>query len=101
MMSPMAVPDTQRRRIPLGLRYMLLAAFFFSLMSLFVKWTGKALPSQEIVLIRSAVTLVYSYLLVRYYRLHLWGERIGWLLLRGLAGFGALAAVIGVVLARR
>jgi uncharacterized membrane protein len=43
-----------------GLLYMVGAAFFFSLMSLFVKLVGQRLPSQEIVLVRSVITLVYT-----------------------------------------
>lgn len=67
------------------------AAFFFSLMSLFVKLVGQRLPSQEIVLVRSIITLAYSYLAVRWARQSLWGERRGLLFLRGLLGFGGLS----------
>jgi drug/metabolite transporter (DMT)-like permease len=73
-----------------GLRYMVAAAFFFSLMSLFVKLVGRRLPTPEIVLARSAVMLVISYVLVRRARLQLWGVRKGLLVLRGSLGFGAL-----------
>ncbi len=74
-----------------GLRYMVGAAFFFSIMSLFVKLVGQRLPSQEIVLVRSAVTLFYSYLVVRWAGLSLWGRNKRGLLLRGFFGFLALS----------
>jgi drug/metabolite transporter (DMT)-like permease len=74
-----------------GLLYMVGAAFFFSLMSLFVKLVGQRLPSQEIVLVRSIITLIYSYLAVRWARESLWGQRRGLLFLRGLLGFGGLS----------
>ncbi len=74
-----------------GLAYMVGAAFFFSLMSLFVKLVGQRLPSQEIVLVRSVVTLLYSYLAVRWAGVHLWGSNKKLLWLRGLLGFCALS----------
>lgn len=69
---------------------MVAAAFFFSLMSLFVKLAGRRLPTPEIVLGRSVVMLVVSYALVRRAGLRPWGRRKGLLLLRGLLGFTAL-----------
>jgi len=74
-----------------GLLYMVGAAFFFSLMSLFVKLVGQRLPSQEIVLVRSVITLLYSYLAVRWAQTSLWGQQRGLLFLRGLLGFGGLS----------
>lgn len=67
------------------------AAFFFSLMSLFVKLAGQRLPSQEIVFVRSVVTLLFSYLAVRWLGISPWGRDRRWLLLRGLTGFAALS----------
>jgi drug/metabolite transporter (DMT)-like permease len=84
-----ATTPTSRRSS--GLLYMVGAAFFFSLMSLFVKLVGQRLPSQEIVLVRSIITLIYSYLAVRWARESLWGQRRGLLFLRGLLGFGGLS----------
>lgn len=77
-------------RLSSGLVYMVGAAFFFSLMTLFIKVAGQDLPSQEIVLVRSVVTLIYSYLAVRWAGVSLWGHRRGTLLLRGTFGFGAM-----------
>lgn len=76
-----------------GLRYMVGSAFMFSLMGLFVKVAGQRLPSQEIVLIRSVVTLFYSYLLLRWHRVSWRGQRIGFLLLRGVVGFLSLSCL--------
>ncbi len=73
-----------------GLRYMLAAAFFFSLMSLMVKVAGRRLPVAEIVFARSAVMLVISWYLVRRARLSMSGNRKSLLILRGLVGFAAL-----------
>ena len=81
----------QSTSIQSGLAYMVGAAFFFSLMSLFVKLVGQRLPSQEIVLVRSVVTLIYSYLAVRWAGEHLWGHNKKLLWLRGFLGFCALS----------
>ena len=73
-----------------GLLWMGGAAFFFSLMTLFIKLTGQRLPSQQIVLVRSAATLIYSYLAVRWAGVSPWGRRRRLLVARGLFGFGAM-----------
>lgn len=82
--------STLERRLSSGLLYMIGAAFFFSLMTLFIKLVGQRLPSQEIVLVRSIVTLIYSYLAVRWAQVSPWGQHRGKLFLRGLFGFGAM-----------
>ena len=69
---------------------MALAAFFFSLMSLLVKVAGQRLPSSEVVMGRSVVSLLISYVMVRRAGLAPWGRRKGLLTLRGLVGFGGL-----------
>ncbi|HUF51241.1 MAG TPA: DMT family transporter [Longimicrobiales bacterium] len=74
-----------------GLRYMIAAAFFFSLMSLLVKVAGLRLPSQQIVLARSVVMAVLAYTALHRQRIPLWGQRRRLLLLRGLLGFAALS----------
>jgi drug/metabolite transporter (DMT)-like permease len=89
----MRLPDLQQRvlRVPAGVRYMLGSALAFATMSWLVKLAGRALPSQEIVLVRSAILLVSSYLLVRRAGISPWGRQRRLLLLRGLLGFGALS----------
>jgi drug/metabolite transporter (DMT)-like permease len=69
---------------------MVAAAFFCSLMSLFVKVAGQRLPTTEIVLARSVVMLVISCGLVRRAGLRPWGNRKQLLVTRGLIGFSAL-----------
>lgn len=73
-----------------GVAYMALSALGFSAMAVFVKLASAELPTGEIVLVRAAMTLVISYVLVRRAGLSPWGTRRGKLLLRGLLGFSAL-----------
>lgn len=75
----------------IGLWYMVLAAFFFSIMSVLVKIGGQTLPSQELVLARAVVTLVLSWFLLRQRRISPWGKNTKLLLARGGAGFIALS----------
>ena len=70
---------------------MALGAFFFSLMSLLVKLAGQRLPSQEIVFVRAAISLLLTLALLRHRRTRPWGNRRGLLLLRGVVGFAALS----------
>lgn len=76
--------------VPEGLRDMALAAFFFSLMSLLVKVAGQRLPSSELVMGRSVVSLALSWIMLRRIGVHPWGKRKGLLIVRGLVGFGGL-----------
>ncbi|HKU42506.1 MAG TPA: DMT family transporter, partial [Polyangiales bacterium] len=79
--------------LTLGARYMLLVAFAFSLMTLFVKLAGQRLPAQEIVAVRAALTLLFSYLALRKARLPPLGSGQPLLWVRGLCGFLALSCV--------
>ena len=85
-----SVPD-RGRKISLGLRYMLAAAFFFSLMSLQVKLAGARLHSTEIVFVRSFLSVIFTYVLLRRARIPVWGQRKRLLVLRGVFGFMALS----------
>ena len=82
---------SRARRLPPGMRYMAAGAFFFSVMSLLVKQSGEALPSQQVVLARSIVTAVLSAWAVRHARVSPWGTQRGMLVFRGIAGFLALS----------
>ncbi len=75
-----------------GLRYMAGGAFFFALMSLMVKMAGARLPTMEVVLARSVITLVLSLALIRHLGVSPWGNRKGLLLTRGILGFVSLSA---------
>jgi drug/metabolite transporter (DMT)-like permease len=68
------------------------SAFFFSLMSLFVKLVGQSLPSQEIVLGRGVITLAISYVALRAAGVNPRGHRTGLLAIRGIVGFAAVSA---------
>ncbi|HEX9106659.1 MAG TPA: DMT family transporter [Longimicrobiales bacterium] len=77
---------------PRGLRYMALGAFFFSFMSLLVKLGGRRLPTQEMVLARSATMLLLSWIGLRRAGLSWIGARHRPLLvMRGAFGFAALS----------
>lgn len=80
-------------RFPVGMRYMVAGAFFFSVMSLLVKLAGERIPSQQVVLARAVVTLVLSAWAVRHARVSPWGNRgrRRLLLFRGVMGFVALS----------
>ncbi|HKP74497.1 MAG TPA: DMT family transporter [Longimicrobiaceae bacterium] len=83
--------DGRAERERSGAIDMVLAAFFFSVMSLLVKLVGVRLPSQEVVFVRALVSLAVAYVLVRRARPGNWGVRKGLLVLRGLMGFAALS----------
>lgn len=74
-----------------GIRYMAYSAFWFAVMSLFVKLAGRRLDSMEILFVRAAITLALSWMMVRAAGLSTFGDRKALLALRGLLGFGALA----------
>lgn len=88
----MSTTQTSSDRSLSGIWFMVGTAFFWSVMSLFVKVVGQRLPSQEIVLVRAAVTLGYSYALIRWAGIpSVWGTNKPLLWLRGLFGFAALS----------
>ncbi len=77
-----------------GVRYLVLAAFSFSLMTLFARLAGEHIPSLEIVFVRSLVTLFITLTLLRRAGLADWRGNNRWLLfLRGAFGFAALTCV--------
>lgn len=70
-----------------GIRAMVIGAWWFAVMGLFVKLAGRRLPSSQIVLVRATLTLAMSWWAVRQARLpSLWGTQRGLLLARGLLG---------------
>ncbi|HLF35801.1 MAG TPA: DMT family transporter [Cyclobacteriaceae bacterium] len=72
-----------------GIIYMLLSGFFFSLMNICVKLVP-GIPSVEIVLFRSLVSLVISFTILKYSNINVWGNNKKYLILRGLFGAGSL-----------
>ncbi len=78
--------------VPLGARYMILSAFGFALMGMFVKLASvRGIPLLEIVAARSLVSAGISYLDVRRKRIPLLGTHKTLLLARG--GVGTLALI--------
>lgn len=75
-----------------GAVYMIIAAFFFSVMAALVKAGGERLPSQVIVLFRSMVLFVITAIVIYRHHLPLWGRNKKMLLLRGFTGFWGLSA---------
>lgn len=84
-------------RLSPGLRFMALSAFAFSVMSVLVKLAAERLPTQEIVFVRSLVSLAISLALLRNAGVAPGGRRRGLLLLRGLWGYAALSCVFYAV----
>ena len=72
-----------------GVRFMLLATFFFALMNAAVKLLGH-LPAIEIAFLRSVVSLTLAYAIVKVNGIHLPGNNRRALLLRGLFGSSSL-----------
>ncbi|WP_255478611.1 DMT family transporter [Rufibacter sp. XAAS-G3-1] len=68
-----------------GVQYMLLSTFFFALMNVCVKFLSH-LPPMEVVLFRSAISLMLSYAMIRQAKVSPWGNRKPILIARGLAG---------------
>lgn len=83
--------------MPSGVAAILISAFAFSVMTLFVKLAGERIPSQEILLARSLVSVAISYFLLRRADVPPWGHDRRGLWLRGLTGFLALSCVYAAV----
>ena len=81
-----------------GIRYAVLGALAFSLMSAFAKLAGERLPSQEIVFFRAIVVTGLTYYLLHRRRVDPWGPKRGLLLLRGLLGYAALSCFLWAVI---
>jgi drug/metabolite transporter (DMT)-like permease len=76
---------------------MLSSAISFSLMGVCVKAVGGRIPVAEVVLARSAVSLLLSIAMLKQAGLNPWGERRGLLVLRGVIGTGALLCVFAAL----
>jgi drug/metabolite transporter (DMT)-like permease len=90
-MSKTTSQKTGKGLISPGIRDMIIAAFFFSVMGVLVKAAGQRLASTEIVFFRSLVAFILSYWAIKKLGLHPWGYDKKFLILRGLIGFGALS----------
>jgi len=68
---------------------MLLATFFFAIMNIMVKYIPR-IGAIEIVFVRSVVSLVMSYAVIKQQKINPWGDNKKWLIIRGLAGSAGL-----------
>ncbi|EHZ7119995.1 DMT family transporter [Vibrio vulnificus] len=85
---------------PLGVRYMILSALGFALMSASVKYVSvHGIPLFEIVAARALVSLIISYLDVKRKGISIWGNNKRWLFARGAVGTLALMCVYYAVTA--
>ena len=69
---------------------MVLSAFFFCLMTIFVKLAGNELQTIQIVFFRGVFTLLTTYYLIKKYKASIWGTFRNILFLRGITGSIAL-----------
>lgn len=85
---------TLDQHFPIGVRFMVLSALGFALMTACVKLVSThGIPVFEIVAARAFVSLVISYLDVKRKRLSVWGNNRKLLCLRGAVGTSALMCV--------
>ncbi|NEQ98104.1 MAG: DMT family transporter [Cyanothece sp. SIO2G6] len=81
-------------RIPVAIRYILLSAFGFAMMSACVKTVARyGIPVLEIIAARALVSLLLSYLDVKRKRISVWGHNHLLLVARGAMGTLALCCV--------
>jgi drug/metabolite transporter (DMT)-like permease len=81
--------------LPAGVRYMLLATFLFSLMKVCVKMIPD-IPAVEIILFRSVISFIISFIGIKSMGISPWGTNKGLLVLRGVCG--ALSLMLYFVL---
>jgi drug/metabolite transporter (DMT)-like permease len=80
--------------LPLGMRYMVLSAFGFSVMAVCVKYASiEGIPVLEIVAARALVSLLLSYADIHRKRIPAFGQRKDLLFMRGLVGSVTLVCV--------
>ncbi len=88
------MPNSLNSIIPIGVRFMVLSAFGFALMSATVKHVSlHGIPVFEIVAARALVSLVISYLDVKRKGISVWGNNKPLLFARGAVGTIALMCV--------
>ncbi|WP_026029429.1 DMT family transporter [Vibrio genomosp. F10] len=88
------MPSFSLTLIPVGVRFMLLSAFGFALMSACVKYISNyGIPVFEIVAARALVSLIISYLDVKRKGISVWGNNKPLLFVRGAVGTAALMCV--------
>ncbi|MBL52163.1 MAG: EamA family transporter [Candidatus Marinimicrobia bacterium] len=74
----------------MGYLYISLSAFFFCLMTVFVKIAGQELETIQIVFVRGVITLFFTFVIIKTKNVYLWGKNHKLLVLRGITGTIAL-----------
>ena len=69
---------------------MILSAFFFCLMTVFVKLAGESVPTIQIVFIRGVITFLFIHIIIKKKGISFWGGNRFLLSVRGLTGSVAL-----------
>ena len=69
---------------------MILSAFFFCLMTVFVKLAGESVPTIQIVFIRGVITFLFIHIIIKKKGISFWGNNRFFLSARGLTGSVAL-----------
>lgn len=72
-----------------GIKYILLATFFFTIMNVGVKYIHN-IPAHEVVFFRALVSLIVCYVMLRQKKISVWGNNKKYLILRGVFGTTAL-----------
>ena len=72
---------------------LVLASFFFSLMTLCVKNIDKRIPIYELVLFRSLLSLIITLFIIKLKNINPWGKNRPLLILRGVLGTLALICI--------
>jgi drug/metabolite transporter (DMT)-like permease len=88
------MPQNLLSLFPISMRFMVLSAFAFSLMTACVKLVSTYnIPVFEIIAARALVSLVISYIDIKRKRISVWGNNKKLLIARGMAGTLALVCV--------
>ena len=74
----------------MGYFFMITSAFFFCLMTVFVKIAGNNLPTIQIVFIRGLITLFFTFIIIKKKNIYSWGANHKLLIIRGISGTLAL-----------
>jgi drug/metabolite transporter (DMT)-like permease len=88
------MPQNLLSYFPISMRFMVLSAFAFALMTACVKLVSTYnIPIFEIIAARALVSLVISYIDIKRKRISIWGNNKKLLIARGMAGTVALVCV--------
>ena len=69
---------------------MIISAFFFCLMTVFVKMASTEMNTMQIVFVRGVFTLILTFIILKRKSINMWGQRKKILIMRGITGSVAL-----------